>query len=130
MLKRHSGGHELGEMVNTARNTTVNPDSVAQFDFHQYDFGCHQLNDTLVTRNTLQMLDSSLCASNCFLHISGMLYFVTMLSLIRLARPYIRAAVPTIQLPSNHLQELVWKILSDTVSLPQVSHHAFSLLAF
>ncbi len=37
MLKRLSGGQELGELVSTARNTYVNPGSVAQFDFHQSD---------------------------------------------------------------------------------------------
>ena len=37
MLKRHSDGQELGELVSTARNTYANPGSVAQFDFHQSD---------------------------------------------------------------------------------------------
>ena len=37
MLKRHSHGQELGELVSTAQNTYVNPGSVAQFDFHQSD---------------------------------------------------------------------------------------------
>jgi hypothetical protein len=37
MLKSLSGGQELGEFVRTARNTYVNPGSVAQFDFHQSD---------------------------------------------------------------------------------------------
>jgi hypothetical protein len=37
MLKRHSDGQELGELVNTARNTYVNTGNVAQFDFHQSD---------------------------------------------------------------------------------------------
>ena len=37
MLKRHSRGEELGELVSTARNTYANPGSVAQFDFHQSD---------------------------------------------------------------------------------------------
>jgi hypothetical protein len=37
MLKRRSGGQELGELVNTARNTNVNPGTVPEFDFHQSD---------------------------------------------------------------------------------------------
>jgi hypothetical protein len=37
MLKRHSGGQELGELVSTARNTYANHGSVAQFDFHKLD---------------------------------------------------------------------------------------------
>jgi hypothetical protein len=37
MLKKRSGGHELGDLVSTARNTYVNPVSVAQIDFHQSD---------------------------------------------------------------------------------------------
>jgi hypothetical protein len=32
-----SGGYEFGELVSTVHNTYVNPDSVAQFDFHQSD---------------------------------------------------------------------------------------------
>ena len=37
MLKRRSGGQELGELISTARNTYANPGSVAQFDFHKSD---------------------------------------------------------------------------------------------
>jgi hypothetical protein len=37
MLKRHSDGEELGELVSTARNTYANPGNVPQFDFHQSD---------------------------------------------------------------------------------------------
>ena len=37
MLKRRSGGQELGEFVRTPRNTYANAGSVAQFDFHQSD---------------------------------------------------------------------------------------------
>ncbi len=37
MLKRRSGGQELGELVSTAHNTNVNPGSVPEFDFHQSD---------------------------------------------------------------------------------------------
>jgi hypothetical protein len=37
MLKRRSGGQELGELVSTSRNTYVNPRSVPEFDFHQSD---------------------------------------------------------------------------------------------
>jgi hypothetical protein len=37
MLKRLSGGQELGELVSTACNTYANAGSVAQFDFHQSD---------------------------------------------------------------------------------------------
>ncbi len=35
MLKRHSGREELGELVNTVRNTNATAGSVAQFDFHE-----------------------------------------------------------------------------------------------
>ena len=37
MIMRHSGGEELGELVNTVRNTYSNAGSVAHFDFHQSD---------------------------------------------------------------------------------------------
>jgi hypothetical protein len=37
MLKRRSGGQELGELVSSVRNTYANPGSVPEFDFHQSD---------------------------------------------------------------------------------------------
>ncbi len=37
MLKRHSDGQELGELVSTARNTYASPGSVTKFDLHQSD---------------------------------------------------------------------------------------------
>ena len=35
LLKRSSGGQELGELLSTARNTYANAGSIAQFDLHQ-----------------------------------------------------------------------------------------------
>jgi len=37
MLKRHSDGQELGELVSITRNTYVNPGSVAEFDFQSVE---------------------------------------------------------------------------------------------
>ncbi len=57
MLKRHSDGQELGELVSTARNTYVNPGSVAQFVFHQSDKSRVECDLVLVILPFLEWLD-------------------------------------------------------------------------
>ena len=81
MLKRRSGGQELGELVSTARNTYVNAGNVAQFDFHQSDkskvsfplLSFHSLNELMEASRAWYFLTSVSITSICG-RISGCSY--------------------------------------------------------
>jgi hypothetical protein len=64
MVKRHSDGQELGELVITVHHTYMNPGDVVQSDLVLDDFGFHYLNlctnlrsAVLIQLEYLQLID-------------------------------------------------------------------------